>query len=221
MLATFIIEAILAIYIFTSLKKNLAVKLGLLMIINLAIFQIAEYGICETWGLSPDLWAKIGFVSITFLPPIGFHLVHVIAKQKMGGIIVLAYSFAIVWSLFFMFGSLLQGSVCTGNYIIFNIPEPIEGAYYMYYDITIAISIALAYVYAKKAETKEMAAALRWFVMGYLLFIIPSIIFVMIDNYVGFDSPLPSIMCGFALIFAIILTFIVLPNSSVSKTKAK
>ncbi len=221
MLATFIIEFALAIYLLVTRKQSKTVKLSVTLLILLGTFQLAEYGICEAWGLSSNTWAKIGFVAITFLPPVGLHLVHSIAKQKTTAMIPLAYSFAVVWSLFFMFGSLLQGSVCTGNYIIFNIPEPFEGLYYMYYDITIAISIALAYVYAKKAETKKMAQALRWLIIGYLLFIIPSIIFVMIDSHQGVDSPLPSIMCGFALLLALILTFVVIPQSSEKRPKPK
>ncbi len=217
MLATFIIEFALATYLLLTRKQNATTKLSVTMLVLLGTFQLAEYGICEAWGFSSDAWAKIGFVAITFLPPIGLHLVHTISRQKITAMVPLAYCFAAVWSLFFIFGSLLQGSVCTGNYIIFNIPEPFEGLYYMYYDITIAISIALAYAYSKRAETKKIVKALQWFIIGYLLFIIPSIIFVMIDTYQGVDSPLPSIMCGFALLMALILTFIVVPNSTEKK----
>lgn len=219
MLATFFIEIALAIYVFATRKFDKTVLLAGLLLIHLGLFQLAEYGICESWGFSSPVWSRIGFVVITFLPAYGLHLVNTVAKQKMSALIPAAYIAATIWSLIFVFGSIPHDAVCSGNYIIFRIPEPHEGLYYLYYNITIAVSIAFAYLYSTKTTIKNIKIALRSLIVGYLTFIVPSIIFNIFDSYVGIDSPLPSIMCGFAVLFAIILATFVVPYSTDKREK--
>ena len=184
------------------------------MLMCLAIFQAAEYGICEFWSLNDVVWAKLGFTAITLLPPLGLHLVYSIAGRKVDWLVWLSYIAAAVWIGVFVFGTLMKGAVCEGNYVIFHIPEPHEGWYYLYYDSLLIIAMSTAFMMSKTEQVKRVKIALQSLVVGYLAFIVPSIAFTTFDTYHGVDSPLPSIMCGFAVLLALILTFRVLPYSS-------
>ncbi len=213
MLATFFIEIALIIYILLYRKMSTTIRIGVLLLFCLAVFQMSEYGICESWGLAGDPWARIGFVAITLLPPLGLHLVFSIAKQK-SKILYVAYFGALSWICLFLFGGILEGSVCSGNYVIFNIPNPYEGNYYLYYNSILLATIFIAFAFAHKQKNAKIRLALRLLAAGYLTFIVPSILFSLVNDYVGHDSPLPSVMCGFAVILALILSLKVLPLTS-------
>jgi hypothetical protein len=217
MIATFVIELILALYLLFKYKLSSVTKLAVLMLVCLATFQLAEYGICEQLGFGGLTWAKIGFFAITLLPPLGVHLVHVIAGKKMGILKPVMYAGAALWIGFFLFGGLINNSVCHGNYVIFDIPEPFELLYYVFYDVLLLVAIGLATAYAHQTKKPHVRRALHSLAVGYLLFIVPSMIFVAIDSYTGANSPLPSIMCGFAVLLAVILAVKVVPESSNEK----
>ena len=217
MIATFFIEILFSMYLLLFRKMNTNLRLGVLLIICLAIFQLAEYGICELPNTSGNMWVRIGFTAITLLPPLGLHLVFSIANKEPKRLIPAAYGAAALWIAIFLFGNIMTGSVCEGNYVIFNIPEPYEGIYYVYYNLLVLAGMAFAYAFAKQVKIKKERYALYWLIFGYSAFVFPAIAFTMIDDYVGTDSPLPSVMCGFAVILATTLTLKVLPNTTKKK----
>lgn len=109
---------------------------------------------------------------------------------------------------------MLKGAVCSGNYVIFAIPDKYELPYYIFYDSYMIIAIILAFMFARKQRSARIRVGLQSLAIGYGAFIIPSMIFSRFDNYGGSDSNLPSVMCGFAVIFAAILTTKVIPQVS-------
>lgn len=220
MIATFALEILLAGYLLFTRKLHKTIQLSVLLIVLLAVFQLAEYGVCEDLALSNQAWSKAGFAAITFLPPLGLHLVHSIANKNSKILVPVAYIAAAIWSLLFVFGGIINSAYCGGNYVIFSIPNPEETFYYIYYDATMIASIGLALSYRAKAKSKNIKAALLSLVVGYLSFIVPSILFGMLDGHSGgADSNLPSVMCGFAVLLALILTFSVAPK--ISKKRAR
>ena len=218
MIATFFIEMALVMYTLFLRKLNKSTKIGVILIICLAIFQLAEYGVCEL-ASGTNYIAKLGFVAITFLPPLGLHLVITIGKRNYRPLIIASYLVALLWVLIFVFGNIMSGSVCEGNYVIFNIAEPYEGIYYLYYNFLLLLSMGLAISFAQKKRkpAKNIRRALHALVIGYLAFIIPSKTFTLINDYKGNDSPLPSIMCGFAVILSLILALKTIPLTSERK----
>ena len=63
MLATLTIEIILAIYTFWKYKLNAVTKIVIMLLICLALFQWAEYNVCEDAILLDNLgWAKLGYI---------------------------------------------------------------------------------------------------------------------------------------------------------------
>jgi len=222
MIATFFIEIALVVYTLFFLKLNKSTKIGVILIICLAIFQLAEYGVCESYGTA-SLMAKLGFIAITLLPPLGLHLVITIGNRNYKPLIVGAYLASLVWIFIFIFGSIMSGSVCEGNYVIFNIAEPYEGIYYLYYNFLLLLAMGLAISFAQKKRNapKNIRRALHALVLGYLAFIVPSIFFTLINDYKGNDSPLPSVMCGFAVTLALILALRTIPLTTEPKKYTK
>lgn len=213
MAMTVIVEVGLAIFTLLAREKNLTTRLGVIILIALATFQLAEYGICEDLGLNDNLWAKAGFVAITTLPVLGFHMIHTIAGKTNKYAVGAGYLTGLAWIILFLSGNAMENSVCNGNYVIFNLREGFGGAYFIFYYFWLIYGSVVAIHYARLAQQKTKKA-LWTVVLGYASFTVPATLIWFFASDNGASQGLPSIMCGFAVIFAVLLTTIVLPNSS-------
>jgi hypothetical protein len=214
MIATFIIEIILlfAVVVRFGLKDTMH-RLVAIVLLLLAVFQLAEYFVCGGLSLDARVWSRIGFVSIALLPALGLHLARVIAKRKTVKskvLVVLAYTNAFGWALLFGLSTYAFRSYeCAGNYAIFQLRSPYGGQFFIYYNLWLLVGILASYFWAKQAD-KTTRRRLYWLIIGYAAFMIPTGITNMVkpETIVG----LPSIMCGFAILLAFILVFGVLPG---------
>ena len=203
MIATFVIEAFLAVYIYIKRKPNLFNHLAVAMIVLLSLFQLAEYYICN--GKYSLFWMRFGFIVITMLPPLGIHLVALITKRRVH--LGIGYPVMIAFILIFALvpGS-LDNAYCGGNYIIFTanlMLMSIYGAYYFGF-LFFGIFEALRYLRRNKSS------ALRWLLVSYISFIFPmGLVYIALPNT---RLAVPSVMCGFAIIFAAILALKVVPE---------
>jgi histidine kinase-like protein len=213
MMATFIIEVVFAIYVIARYKLTPVARLAAAILVGLAIFQLAEYNVCETaWGMDSLTWARIGYVAITFLPPLGLHLATRIAGQKQPLFVGLAYAIATAFALFFLFsGQGMTGQQCLGNYVIFSIAPWSAKLYGIYYYGLLAIGVGYSWQVSRYIKSKSKKMALIALAVGYLAFIIPTTAANLIDP--STIAGIPSIMCGFAVILAIILATIVVPRA--------
>lgn len=214
MIATFIVEIILLIGVVVRFGlKDAMHRLVAIILLLLATFQLAEYFVCGGLSLDASIWARIGFVAITILPALALHLVRVIAVRdgvKSKVLIVLAYVNAFGWALLFGLSTYAFRSYgCAGNYAIFQLRSPYGGQFFIYYNFWLLAGILASYLWARLAD-KSTRRRLYWLIIGYAAFMIPTGITNMIspETIVG----LPSIMCGFAVLFALILIFAVLPG---------
>lgn len=215
MIATFAIEVSLAFYVLWKHRASLMGKLAAATLLLLGTFQLAEWMVCQgALGLDSIAWAKIGFVAISFLPPLGLHIASVIAGKKDSKIPIAGYAAAGLFSSYFLAAtSSISGSVCGGNYVIFNLAPHVGGLFGLYYYLTLFIGIAVSYFWAQNAN-KHAASALRWLIVGYTAFIAPTAAVNLISPSTA--AGIPSIMCGFAVIFALILALRVLPKYEAS-----
>lgn len=212
MIATFVFEMVAALIVLLRYRHLKESKLVIAILVCLAVFQLAEYMICvAALGLSSLDWARVGWVAISFLPPLGVHLGLTIAGKQQKLMIVLGYAIAVVFSVYFLaIGHGMQGSVCTGNYIIFDVAKPALYIYMAYYYVWLITGAAAAFLYAGAIAEKPRREALQWLGVGYALFIIPTITVNMINP--ATMSAIPSIMCGFAVLLALVLLFAVTPR---------
>ncbi len=211
MIATFVIEMALAIYTVWRYKLNPVTRLAVALFVCLALFQLAEYNVCEGALLLDGLgWAKLGYISITMLPPLGIHLIATISGDKRRWIWMAGYGLAALFVGYFLF--VINGvntGVCLGNYVIFEHGENLTYPYAAYYYGLLLLAIFYAHFRAKKASGR-IRAALKSLVIGYALFMTPTTLVNIIDPSTIYG--IPSIMCGFAVLLAVVLAGKVMPD---------
>jgi hypothetical protein len=210
MLATFIIEICLLCFVVARYSmKSTRTRIAAVMLFCLALFQLSEYNVCGRFNLDALTWSRIGFVMITLLPTLGIHLVHELAGIKRRWLVALSYLSAAVFIYLFVFSSMAFVShQCAGNYAIFQLANHLGGSYFIYYYGWLAVALLVA-GHAMQGAQKARRLALEYLIGGYLFFIIPTTLV----NTVKPDTinGIPSVMCGFAIIFAIVLVFGILP----------
>lgn len=212
MIATFVIELFLAMYVLWRYKLNEITRLAAVILTSLAVFQLAEYNVCEgSFGIDSLGWSRLGYIAITLLPPLGLHLATKLAGRPQPKLVASAYVTAGLFALFFGFsGHGITASTCTGNYVIFATAPGSTLFYSIYYYGWLLLAVFFALSQASQVATQYRANALRALAIGYLTFIVPTTI----ANGILPETiaAIPSIMCGFAVILAMILAGEVLPR---------
>ncbi len=211
MIATFCIEIALAAHTVWRYKLNYVTKLAVAILVCLAVFQLAEYNVCEgVWGLDSAGWARLGYASITLLPPLGIHLVAAIAGDKKKWVYTSSYAIGSVFIAYFLFatGGISAGA-CLGNYVIFEQGRNTGWLYGLYYYGLLIAGIVYATKLARPAKP-NIRSSLYSLVAGYALFMVPTTLVNIVDP--STISGIPSIMCGFAVVLALVLSQKVLPE---------
>lgn len=212
MITTFVIEIACAIYVIARYKLTPISRLAVAVLIGLAVFQLAEFNVCEgSWGVDSLTWARIGYVAITLLPPLGLHLATRIAGIKQPLLVGGAYMVAVAFAGIFLFvGHGMRGQECLGNYVIFEIAPWAVWPYAAYYYGLLLITVGVTLYQAMRVKARNVKAALIALAIGYAAFMVPTTFVNVVDPTT--IAGIPSIMCGFAVILALILTGIVIPR---------
>ena len=212
MLATFVIEIGLVVWTLRRYRLNRLAQLAVLIFTFLAIFQLAEYMVCGGLGMDAMQWSRLGYVAITMLPPLGIHAVYQLADAKRRPFMLVAYPAMVVFVSYFLLSpTVFDGHLCLGNYVIFQM-SPFAGELYAlyYYGLVIA-GMAISVRFAKVASSKKIQTALYAFAFGYGAFLLPTTTVNVLNP--GTTRGIPSIMCGFAVAFALIVAFAVMPRA--------
>lgn len=211
MIATFVIELVCALYILFRYHLTPVSRIAVFVLFGLAIFQLAEYNICETaWGIDSLSWARVGHVAITLLPPLGLHLATKLAGQRKPLLVGLAYASATIFSCIFLFvGHGLTSQQCLGNYVIFDMASWAIWPYTIYYYGWLFVTVGYAIKVASWHKQSAIRKALYVLAIGYLTFVVPTTAVNIIDP--STLAGIPSIMCGFAVILALMLTIGTVP----------
>lgn len=224
MLATLIIEFGAAVYTVWRYKMTVAARLIVGLLLGLGTFQLAEYFVC-TLNPHAETWSRVGFVAISTLPAFGTHLMHVLADKPKRKAVGLSYLSMLAFSVFFVtYSGAFVGHQCQGNYVIFQLGSQIGGTYALtYYYPWLAFGVIMGSRWAnelmaqKGAKAHKRLEAVRGLMVGYLVFIIPCAIWNTLDA--ASRPAIPSIMCGFAVLLALILVFWILPRAGTLKLR--
>jgi hypothetical protein len=217
MLATFTIETILGAYTIWRYKLNVLGRLVLSSLLALALFQLCEYHVCGGLGLRAEEWARLGFVAITLLPALGLHMLYVLAGKSERRVVWAAYATMTIICVYFSVSpGAFDGFACTGNYDIFQIGSWQSAIYGLYYYGWLLTAIVKAMRWAddlmdaKTPSGHKRLSVVRGLIVGYLVFLVPTAI----ANTVKPETRrgIPSIMCGFAILFAFILVCYIMPK---------
>lgn len=206
MLGTFLIEYLLAVYVLVRYRQLPIGRVAALILMMLGTFQLAEYQICVTGA---DNWALTGLAAITLLPPLGIHLISQFTKRLLPVIAAYAVAGAFLWA-FATVPDVLQGATCGGNYVILHLMDWYGYAYGAYYFGYLLVGL---WQTAQLLRQPKLAAqdhvSILWIMIGYLAFMVPMGIIYQISAEAR--DAVPSIMCGFAVLWAFILAYKVLP----------
>ncbi len=211
MLATFAIEIIFALYILWRYKFTAITRLIVSLLVLLAVFQGTEFMLCGGLALEGGTWSKIGYGAITLLPPLGIHLAYLLANKKPGKVVAFAYTTSVLFFAYFAFATqAISGHTCYANYVTFNTANGSTIPYTIYYYGWLFVGTFLTYMWAPTLH-KHRKAALYALMTGYLALLIPTTTVTILWNEA--IAGIPSIMCGFAVILAGLLTLKVAPES--------
>lgn len=212
MIATFVIEICLAAYVTWRYRLNTVTRLAAATLFFLAVFQLAEWNVCEgSFGIDSLSWSRLGYIAITMLPPLGFHLATRLAGDRRPVMVATAYASAALFAGFFaLSGQGITSQACLGNYVIFKTAPGAVPLYAAYYYGWLAVGTAYCLLMSRQVKQRHQAAALRALAFGYLVFIVPTTFVNVVDH--ATIAGIPSIMCGFAVLLAITLAGEVLPQ---------
>lgn len=220
MLATFFIEFFGAIYTVVRYKMDKVGRLVAAILLFLGIFQLAEYMICEVINLPGLTWARIGYVSITLLPPLGISLAMALAGKASTKAQIALYTACAAFIVYFLLvGNSITGQVCAGNYVIFRAHPESMRLYSIYYFGLLAIGVYLSLLWRAQAKKRRTKTALLALAIGYTAFIVPTITANLVNP--ATMAAIPSVMCGFAVLLAITLLGWVLPNGGTLRKAIK
>jgi hypothetical protein len=218
MLATLIIESCLAVYTLWRYKLDILTRLIVTMLVGLAVFQLAEYFVCTGIGSMAGPWSRVGFVAITALPSLGLHMMHVLAGKKQRRLVYSAYTVMGAFMAYFLISpGTFTGHQCTGNYVIFQFTANVTGTYSIYYFGWLLAGIGLGFRWANELKAKgkpkaRQLQAVQGLILGYLVFLVPSALSMAVKPDVR--RGIPSVLCGFAVLLALVLTLYILPRAS-------
>lgn len=217
MIVTFIVELLLAVYTLWRYRYNPVTRLVVLLLVFLATFQLAEYMVCRGLGGDSSTWSRIGFVAITVLPPVGMHLVYTLAKARKRPLLLPAYALGAAFIAFFaLVGRSIDGHACAGNYVIFQVAPGFGALYSLYYYGLLIATLGLGWSFLRQARDKNVRRAIGGVMLGYAVFLLPTTTVTLLKPETM--SAVPSVMCGFAVLLALTLCFVVLPASVKSRS---
>ncbi|CAN5642562.1 hypothetical protein BH23PAT1_BH23PAT1_4430 [soil metagenome] len=210
MIATFLIEIFLAIYVLVRYKLSVRTSVIAAILICLAGFQLAEFYVC-TQSDGAYIAARAGYVFITLLPALGLYLMSLLTKPlSRKATVSLLASTVLIASYFLLAPRAFDGYECTGNYVIFQIGALPVLFYSVFYFGVILLSILRGLRFVSANPKGMKAKAVRWLLAGYAAFIMPVAVIVIIQPEI--IRALPSVLCGFAVALALILGLRVAPG---------
>lgn len=205
-LSTFIIEFIFAVYVLVKYKPTLFSRLCVLTLMCLGLFQLSEFLLCTTPFIDASI--KLGYVAITLLPALGLHIIYTLTNRwKFIAYLAYAWAAILVGTIVFI-PNVAFLATCNPNYVSYDANPTFSFFHWLYYIVSMLTGVALlTYAMFKKIGDKKEQ---KWMILSYFVFIIPALI-LFYTNVIS-QTALPSVMCGFALLTAIIFVFVIIPR---------
>jgi hypothetical protein len=208
-IATAAFEICAAVWVLTGPGRRRILLLTSIVLLLLAAYQLVEVAICArvpALGFLP----RLAFIVVTGLPPMGILLVAMLSRRSRAAfalsfvMLTLALS-ALVWIS--ADHGFVTRSVCNVVYAKYATP-PLRFQFYAYYYwLGLFGMVMLSGIGAIRSSSPIQRRQLLWIFFGSVGFIVPSII---VTQFVApARGALPSIMCHFALTFAVCLTCMV------------
>lgn len=206
------IELLLLINLIVFAEKNRFNVAAMIIVGLLFSYQFIEFLICMM-GFDSSVFVYLAFVIISYLPPIGVILVASLnnVKSKFLYLVFLPPLFFTIYYSIIVDEFTLKG--CTVLYASYHYPlGDLYGAFY--YLPIIATIIWLIKTIKSNAE-KKIKTISSVLLFGYIFTAIPTVIAFVLMAYNNYAllSIIESVMCKFAFVLALCLSFAAIYNS--------
>jgi hypothetical protein len=196
-------------------EKNRVNIIAMIMIAFLAAYQTMEFLMCQI-GLQKPIYPYLAFVIISFLPPLKLLLVLTFSSNHiLNRRVFLIFAPAIVFVVYYLFViPKFAVTSCTVLYASYNCP--LGDLFGVVYYLPILISVILLIRYIPKTDNKKKKLIAKVLLFGAIFISLPSLLgftLMFAGNY-SIISSIESIMCKFAFVYAVCLSFICLYNST-------
>ncbi len=206
-LGTFSIEFLLAIWIIFLGPKKLLNRVGAAVLIFLGIYQFTEFMLCLSGNTL--FWGKMSHLAYTFLPALGVHWAYALTKSKKK--LIYLYLLPIIFSaLVLATPNFVQTAGCD-RYFISVILSWTSAlwlwSYALYYGGFVVISAFIIIQAMVNENNRKQRKLYAWGLTGLLAFTVPTLLLILF--FPMMNIMFPSILCEFALLFGIIVTYTV------------
>lgn len=208
------IEWILLINLLIFAKKDKVNIVALIMIALLASYQTMEFLMCNV-GLTKPVFPYIAFLIISFLPPLNLTLViYLTQKINLNKKHFLLFIPALFFSIYYLFHiPKFEVAKCTVLYASYH--YPLGDLYGFFYYLPIVISMIILIKTIPGTEDKKYKLIYKVLLYSTIFISLPVVagFTLMFAGSYTIISSMESIMCKFALVYALSLSFIILYNS--------
>jgi hypothetical protein len=189
------------------------------MIAVLAAYQLMEFLMCQV-ELQSSFFPYFTFIIISFLPPLNLNLTSTFVRpgqasaDKLSLINILIFVPAILFSIYYSF--IIPEFVVTSCTVLYaTYHYPLGDLFGFFYYLPILISIVLLILSVKKESDKKKRLIGKVLLFGAVFISIPPLIGFSLMFAGSYDviSAIESVMCKFAFVYALCLSFICIYNS--------
>lgn len=205
-LTTFVVEIVLGVWILSRGYKKPINQVGAAILFLLGIYQFAEFMICASEN--PLVWGKFAHLIYTFLPALGLHWTYALMERK--GNLFAIYSLPIGFSaLAITTANFVKSAECTRYFInvFYEWSQSWFYGYGIYFCLFIIIAAVLLINSLIKENNKRKRKIYGWGLIGFLAFTMP--VYILILFFPVLSISFPSVLCEFALLFGIAVTYVV------------
>lgn len=208
------IEFLLLFNLIVFIEKNRVNIIAMLMIALLGAYQAMEFLMCQV-GLQDSFYPFLAFVIIGFLPPLNLLLALTLSRNiNLNLKWFLIFIPAVAFSIYYLF--VIPKFVVTSCTVLYaSYHYPLGELFGAFYYLPVLLSIILFARFIPNTDDKKKKIIAKVLLFGSIIISLPVLIgfsLMFAGNY-SIISAIESIMCKFAFIYAVCLSFICLYNS--------
>jgi len=200
-LSTAIVEFVVATAILVFCRKSLINRFFPLLIYILGFYQFTEFMLCTS--NYPFFWAKMGFITYSFLPAVGLHFIMKLTSRKCNYITL--YMVPVIFSLTALINpDFIIESTCTTFFVIvtkdlFNsLFSYIYGLYYFGFILLFCYFLFNSFNKEKDQLKRKLYAVIF---AATLITLLPALVLFLI--FPAFKVMFPSVYCEFSVLFTV------------------
>ena len=219
-LSTAIIEFVVATAILVFCRKSLINRFFPLLLYLLGFYQFTEFMLCTS--NYPFFWAKMGFITYSFLPAVGLHFIMKLTNRRCNYTIL--YIVPVIFSLMALLKpDFIIESTCTTFFVIVikdlfksSLPlwSSIYGLYYFGFIVLFCYFLFKSFNKEKNQLKRKLYAIIF---AATLITLFPAMVLFIV--FPAFKIIFPSVYCEFAVLFTVAALIAAYLDNKIQKKK--